>query len=71
MGSAAAPIIGGALDDKFGFRKTSDIMAIITLGLAVVFVAATFTGNFDGSPKYHTDGLEEKPLLHDLEKKDH
>ena len=39
MGCAAAPIIGGALDDRFGFRKTADIMAFTTLGIALIYMA--------------------------------
>lgn len=39
-GSAVAPIIGGFLDDKYGFRITSDIMAFATLGLAAFFLLA-------------------------------
>jgi len=71
MGCAVAPIIGGFLDDKYGFRTTADIMAFVTLGLAFVFTATNLKSS---SPKYqdstgatkgeyYPESYEEAPLL--------
>lgn len=37
LGSAIAPVLGGRLTDKYGFRVTSDVMSLLTLVCAVLF----------------------------------
>ena len=36
MGACIGPILGGKLTDVVGFRTTADIMAVMTLGYAII-----------------------------------
>ena len=36
MGACIGPILGGKLTDMVGFRATADIMAMMTLGYAII-----------------------------------
>ena len=42
-GSAIAPLIGGVLDDHIGFRYTSDIMAIMSGVLSILYLIVIAT----------------------------
>lgn len=49
IGSILAPIVGGALGDRFGFRSTCDIVALATLIFCVLFFV--FNAREDFKPR--------------------
>jgi MFS family permease len=37
IGAVAAPVIGGALNVKIGYRYTNDTMAFVSLGFLIIY----------------------------------
>ena len=46
LGGAISPVLGGGLYDKIGFQSTADVMALVAIGFAVVWIIGGWVPTF-------------------------